>query len=123
MMRESDITQSCGMAAIGVQVDGTVYFAYRPRTGNSVTTVAGPVVTLPLYVRLVRSGDTITGYYSQTDPQTFTSLGSVTETNIMPSLYYVGFCAVSYTHLDVYKRQLFLLTGVLIGEKERDTAP
>jgi hypothetical protein len=95
MMRESDITQSCGMAAIGVQVDGTVYFAYRPRTGNSVTTVAGPVVTLPLYVRLVRSGDTITGYYSQTDPQTFTSLGSVTETNIMPSLYYVGFCAYS----------------------------
>lgn len=97
MMRESDIAQSCGMASIGVTVGGTISFTYRPQNNNNSVTVTGPAVTLPVYVRLVKSGDTITGYYSQSDPENFTSLGSYTVTNIMPKLYYVGFCSSSTT--------------------------
>ncbi|MBS1955294.1 MAG: chitobiase/beta-hexosaminidase C-terminal domain-containing protein [Cyanobacteria bacterium SZAS-4] len=97
MMRESDIAQACGMASIGVTVGGTISFTYRPQNNNSSVTVTGPAVTLPVYVRLVKSGDTITGYYSQSDPENFTSLGSYTQTNIMPKLYYVGFCSSSTT--------------------------
>ncbi len=95
MMRESDNMQACGMATIGVTVGGNVQFVYRLHNNNAATTVTGPAVTLPLYVRLIRSGDTITGYYSQSDPENFTSLGSYTTTNIMPNLYYVGFCSSS----------------------------
>lgn len=96
-MRESDISQGSGMGAIGVTAGGNVFFAYRPTNNASVTTVTGPAVTLPLYIRLVKNGDTISGYYSQSDPENMTLLGSYTSTNVMPSLFFAGFFAISTT--------------------------
>ncbi|RTL42341.1 MAG: hypothetical protein EKK48_10125 [Candidatus Melainabacteria bacterium] len=97
MIRESDISQSCAMASVGVTVSGTVSFQYRPTINASVTTVTGPTVTLPVYVRLAKNGDTISAYYSQSDPQNMTLLGSYTQTNAMPNLYYTGFTSYSTT--------------------------
>lgn len=97
MLRESDISQSCAMATVGVSKGGTVYFAYRTTVYGSVTTVTGPAVSLPCYVRLVKNGDTVSGYYSQTDPQNMTLLGSYTQTNVMPNLYFMGFVTYSTT--------------------------
>jgi hypothetical protein len=54
----------------------------------------GPAVSLPIYVRLVRSGNTITGYYSA-DNQQWTQVGSITTTNIVSNLFYTGFIAAS----------------------------
>ncbi len=98
-MRESDINQVSGMATIGVTVSGTISFQYRPKASSSLTTVTGPTVTLPVYVRLVKNGDTISGFYSQSDPENMTLLGSFTSTNVMPNLYYVGFASYSTTSL------------------------
>lgn len=97
MLRESDIGQACAMATIGVTKSGTVYFAYRPQNNNSVTTVTGPALTMPCFVRLIKNGDTVSGYYSQTDSQNMTLLGSVTQTSFMPNLFYEGFVTYSTT--------------------------
>ena len=52
-------------------------FQYRTATGGSSTHVAGGTGTAPYYVRLVRTGSTITAYKS-TNGSSWTSVGSVT---------------------------------------------
>jgi hypothetical protein len=93
-MRDS-LDINAGFGAIGVTVGGGVNFYSRPR-GGTVTTVTGPTMSAPVYLRLVRAGNTISGYYS-TDGETYTLVGSYTATNIMPPLFYVGFLSYSTT--------------------------
>ena len=93
MMRDlSD--QLAGMAAIGATETGsgtgTVNFYYRSRSSYAVT-VTGASVTLPTYLRLVRNGNTISGF-SSSDNETWSLVGSTTAVS-MPNLYYVGFAS------------------------------
>jgi hypothetical protein len=94
-MRDSNDVNA-GFGAIGVTVGTGVTFSSRTRGGGAMITVNGPTVTLPLYLRLVRSGDTISGYYSS-DGETYTLLSSRTQANIMPPLFYDGFISFSTT--------------------------
>ncbi len=94
MMRESS-TQLGSMASIFVTVGGGIQFIYRPGEYQSTTTVAGPpTITLPVYLRLVRSGNTISGLYS-TDNKAWILVGSYTLTNVMADRFYVGFSSSS----------------------------
>jgi hypothetical protein len=52
-----------------------VSFEWRSTTGGSASSVTIPGVTVPVWVRLVRSGDTFTGSYS-TDDLTWTPIGT-----------------------------------------------
>jgi hypothetical protein len=62
-------------------------FQYRPTTSASAVHVAGPVVTAPYWVRLVRQGNIFTGSISM-DGITWTSVGSATVP--MAANIYVG---------------------------------
>ena len=95
MIRES-FDENTAMAAIGVTYTGTgtgtVNFYYRPNNSYA-TTVAGSSVTLPIYLRLVNNGTTISGY-SSTDNETWTLVGSTTSVSL-PKMYYVGMASAN----------------------------
>lgn len=76
--------------AIAVTPGGGCNFYYHEfSTINGVIT--GPVITAPVYLRLVRNGSTISGYYSTTGLGNWTLVGSYTVTRALPNLYFVGF--------------------------------
>jgi len=52
-------------------------FQYRTADGGSAASVAGPAVTAPYYVKVVRAGNTVTGYVSS-NGVLWTSVGSAT---------------------------------------------
>ena len=79
-------------ATMAVAESGVVQFHYRPTIGYSDTQVTGPTVSLPVFLRLVKSGSTITGYYS-TDDESWNSVGSVTAT--LPNIFYAGLASTS----------------------------
>ncbi len=77
------------------QAGGTDKFAYRGTTGGTTTSVAGSMTnSYPnTWLRLVRSGNTLTGYASN-DGQTWTNIGSTTIATL-PSTLYVGLAVSS----------------------------
>lgn len=94
MIREAAGSYNCAMASIYVTKAGVIYFNSRNRTGDSSTLVTGPSVSLPIYLRLTREGNTLKGLYS-TDNETWTSLGSYTQTDAMPKKFFAGFNSFS----------------------------
>jgi Concanavalin A-like lectin/glucanases superfamily/Fn3 associated/Chitobiase/beta-hexosaminidase C-terminal domain len=94
MMRESDI-QVGSMAALNVTVGSGIVFTYRPGAYQSTVTVNGPTTTLPVYLKLARSGNTITGSYSA-DNIVWNTVGSYTLTNVMAPKYFVGFAVSNF---------------------------
>jgi hypothetical protein len=68
-------------------------FQRRVTAGGVSTGTAGPAVTAPYWVRLVRSGDTFTAYTSP-DGTTWTAIGN--ETIAMTSNVYVGLAVTSH---------------------------
>lgn len=91
MIRMSTWDPNSPVYAIAVTPSSGVNFYYRD-VGSNITTVSGPAVTAPVYLRLVRSGNTISGYYSTTGLGNWTLVGSHTvSTIIIPPLYFAGF--------------------------------
>jgi len=71
-----------------------ISFQWRSVTGNTTSTTAGPSVTAPYWIRLVRSGSTFTGYYS-TDGTTWTTISSASIT--MASSANIGLGVTSHS--------------------------
>jgi regulation of enolase protein 1 (concanavalin A-like superfamily) len=67
---------------------------WRPATGGTSLNATGSASAPPRWVRLVRSGNTITGYESA-DGSTWTAVTS--QTISMASTVYVGLAATSHT--------------------------
>jgi len=82
-------------AMMAVTPGNGLAFQYRTATGGSSTHVAGGAGTAPYWVRLVRSGSTITAYKS-TDGSSWTTVGSVTIS--MTASVQIGMAVTS--HLD-----------------------
>lgn len=80
---------TAGMVIIGVQPGLGLAF-YCRSDGGSWTGTYGPAIYSNVYLRLVRSGTTVSGYYS-TDGSNWTLLNSYTASFIMPTPYYAGF--------------------------------
>jgi hypothetical protein len=89
-----------------------VSFQYRSATGGNCVHTDVTGITAPEYVRLVRSGNTFTGYYSS-DGSNWTQIGS-TVTIAMSSTAQLGLavtahnngslCTASFTNLSIYGR-------------------
>jgi len=76
MVRES-LNANSVQAMVVVTPSSGVSFQWRSTTGGSTSTTAGPSVTAPYWIRLVRSGNTFTGYYSA-DGTTWTAISTTT---------------------------------------------
>jgi Chitobiase/beta-hexosaminidase C-terminal domain/Concanavalin A-like lectin/glucanases superfamily len=95
MMRDSLNANGAG-AVIGVSPANGVNFTYRTVDGGTSTTMLGPSVAAPVWLRLVHSGTSFAGYQSS-DGISWTLVGS-TQQITMPSSYYVGFAVSSNSY-------------------------
>ncbi len=86
MIRETLNTNAVN-AFIGLTPGNGVTWQYRSSTGGTTLNDNAPSLTAPCWVRLVRSGNTFTGYYSA-NGTSWTQLGSTAIT--MGSTAYVG---------------------------------
>ncbi len=93
MVRETLAAGSPYGAAILTYGNGVVFQA-RTATNGSTTTKAGNGHRVPLWLRVVRRGETIVGYYSL-DGVNWTQQGA--ETVAMNPDVYIGFCVTSHT--------------------------
>ncbi|HEY9773364.1 MAG TPA: LamG-like jellyroll fold domain-containing protein [Planktothrix sp.] len=86
---------SAGESVIGESVGGNLIFTGRAN-GASQTLTTGPATAFPIYVKLAKAGNTITGSYSS-DGESWTVLGTYTSSSppVMPNQYYVGMVASS----------------------------
>lgn len=88
MMRASTNANSMN-AYISVSPSNGVNFSSRSSNGGTTSTTYGPTVAAPTYIRLVRSGNSFSGYQS-TDGINWTLVGTSTLSN-MPNSFLVGF--------------------------------
>jgi hypothetical protein len=94
-MIRSTLTAGSAYACMGINGASGYQWQYRSSTGGSTTTTTSGTGTAPnIWVKVVRSGSTLTGYNS-TDGATWTQVGSTTislGTNV-----YIGFVNASGT--------------------------
>jgi hypothetical protein len=76
MIREST-NFDASFAAVFVSPGAGVVMEYRSATGTGAAEIAGPNVTAPCWLKLVRAGDLFTGF-SSPDGSNWTQIGSVT---------------------------------------------
>lgn len=94
MFRESLTTGSRHVMAVVTPGNGTA-FQRRVATDGVSTHTAGPAVTAPYWVRLVRLGSRFEGYASA-DGVSWTLIGA--ETNTMASTVYVGLAVTAHNN-------------------------
>jgi FtsP/CotA-like multicopper oxidase with cupredoxin domain len=92
MMRET-LTSGSTYAMMGLSPGKAANFQRRLTTGASYVPTAGPMVTAPYWVKLVRSGNIFSGYISP-DGVTWTLVGS--DTIPMANTIYVGLPVTSH---------------------------
>jgi regulation of enolase protein 1 (concanavalin A-like superfamily) len=94
MIRETLTAGSSYAMAAFTPTSGTT-FQRRLTTGSFYLATTGPVVTVPGWIKLVRSGNTFSGYFS-TDGVTWVLAGS--DTIAMQSTVYVGLALTSHNN-------------------------
>ncbi len=92
IMRESYATNAAEVAIYLTSGNG-VKFTSRLHGGNA-TTANGSASTAPVYLRLTKNGNTYSGYESA-DGVSWTLVGSLTQTGLLPQLYLAGFASSS----------------------------
>jgi len=112
MIRDTLATNSKEVAMFDSYSQGTT-FQYRSSTGGSSANKASTGAA-PIWVRLVRNGNTLTGYKS-TNGTTWTQVGTVNVT--MASTVYIGLAVTSHNDgvLTTARFSNVQLTGVLSG--------
>lgn len=93
-IRATAETNSKQASAVMSPSNGMAY-QYRGSTSGSTTNSNTAALTAPYWVRLVKTGDSISAYRSA-DGTTWTQEGT-TQTITMPSTYYIGFVLCSNT--------------------------
>jgi len=77
VMIRSSTSSSAAMAIMLVSKSKGTAFQYRTSNGAAAASVAGPGSTAPYYVKIVREGNTVTGFTSS-NGTTWTEVGSAT---------------------------------------------
>ena len=98
MIRETLAANSIHVAAVLTASNG-VHRLYRVLTGGGTTDSAGPVVNIPYWLKLTRSGSTITAYISS-DGASFAQIGSTTLTLTTNALAGLVVCSHNTNALD-----------------------
>lgn len=90
LMMSDNLTDHAAIAAIAVTPSNGVNFHYRTH-GGSITTVNVAALTAPIYLRLARSGNSISGFYSS-DGIVWTLVGTDTpgSGSVMPNYFLTG---------------------------------
>jgi hypothetical protein len=91
-IRETLNAGACQASLFATPGNG-VAFQYRPSTGASSSNVNNAVPTVPYWVKMVRSGNTFTGYYSS-NGSTWTEAGS--QSISMGANVYIGLGVTSH---------------------------
>lgn len=94
VMMRATLSSSSAQAMMLVSANKGLAFQRRVTSGNISTHTAGTFAKAPYYVRLTRSGNTITAYSSPTG-STWTLVGSDTFTSL-PATLYVGLAVSSH---------------------------
>ena len=95
VMIRGALSGSAAMGATLVNDNDATTFLRRPTDGGSVVTASGPQVAAPVWVRLVRTGNTLTSYAS-TDGTSWQVIGQTTVT--LPATVYVGLALDSHSN-------------------------
>ena len=112
VMIRGDLTAGAPMAAMGVTVGGALDFVDRVTASTVTTSTSGGTSQFPTWVRLVRTGNTFTGY-SSSDGVTWTEWGSA---NIaMGTTVYVGLAITSASSV--------VLDTAILDQVSIDTTP
>jgi regulation of enolase protein 1 (concanavalin A-like superfamily) len=93
MIRESLDANSKHALMLVSAANGT-RFLWRSATGGASQSLVGPAAAAPVWVRVTRSGDTLTGYQSA-DGVSWTAVGS--RTISMASTVYIGLAITSHS--------------------------
>jgi hypothetical protein len=93
VMIRQDLTGNAPNAFMLVSAGHGLSFQQRATRGAQSTFIQGPAGVAPQWVRLVRSGTTLTGY-SSSDGTTWTARGSFTIT--LPTQVYIGLAVTSH---------------------------
>jgi PLD-like domain len=93
MLRESAAANAAHVL-IDLRPTGDIEFMSRSTTGGSTTWIAGSTQALPAWLKLVRTGSTVTGFKSA-DGSTWTQVGTATIT--LPSTANAGLVVSSHT--------------------------
>lgn len=94
MIRET-LNADARQAVVGVSPANGVNFTYRSTAGAASNTVLGPSIAAPVWLRLVRSGNTFAGYQSA-DGINWKQVGSY-QIN-MANSFYIGFAVSSNSY-------------------------
>jgi regulation of enolase protein 1 (concanavalin A-like superfamily) len=107
MLRES-LAANAAHVILDVRPGGQVEFMMRSATGSSTTFIAGTSVTFPAWLRLTRTGTTVTGAVSA-DGTTWTTVGST-----MLSLASTGTLGLAVTSHDTSLQNLAAFDNVSV---------
>lgn len=95
-MMRSSLNANASNAFLSISPSNGMNFSSRASDGGTTSTTYGPTITVPQYMRLVRSGNNFSGYQSA-DGINWNLIGTVTLAN-MPNSFYVGFAVCSYSY-------------------------
>jgi alpha-amylase len=110
MMRPFSANASLMNAAMFVTPEDGVVFQWRSTDSGATSSVSVPGISLPCWVRLIRSGNSFSGFYS-TDGSTWTQVGS-SQTIAMDATIITG---AAVTAGDADKVAIATLDGVSIN--------
>jgi hypothetical protein len=101
MFRDSDDPGAVAVDVLATEANG-VTFQWRDSTGGSsnsatVAGVAAPTLSAPVWVKLVQSGSTFSGYYS-TDGGTWIQIGTSRTISFNDSSYLAGLAVTSHNN-------------------------
>ncbi len=108
MIRDSSNTASSAFADAVVTPGSVVQFQYRSANGGTVSTDSVSNVTAPVWLEVVRSGSTFSGYYS-TNGTTWNLIGSASVT--MSSTEMVGVAVAANSSSSTTTAQFASLAG------------
>jgi hypothetical protein len=93
MIRSANDGNETSYAVAVTPGSGCNFYYHEYGTTGSIS--GPPTVTAPVYMRLTRSGTTISAYYSTTGLGNWNLIGSHTTADALPTLFYSGFMANS----------------------------
>ena len=111
VMIRDDLAAGSQHAMMAVTPGNGASMQWRATAGATSNSVGGGDATLPKWVKMVRAGETLTGYTSD-DGSTWTAISS--QTISMGSTVYVGLCVTSHSDGDL-STATFTDVGVAAG--------
>lgn len=93
LMIRNSLDTTSPFAMVSVSPCNGTNFTARPQAGVTATRTLGPTTSLPLWLKIVKSGNTVSGFASSTGYSNWTLLGQTTL--VTPETFFLGFAVAS----------------------------